>query len=379
MTGALLVTPFLILWFEYPRVKVRQLPAILLSLVFVFLTGQAVFGGWFFPASRDMHLEILCIPSLIWVAYRFGLRETATASILLCGVILWNTIHGRGPFVSASSNNQSLLLIQVFMGVISMTSLCLAAAITERKTVEENLEKSRKTEKNLMEELLRSNDELQQFANVASHDLQEPLRMVASYVQLLEVHLKGRLDQDAREYMGFAVDGAKRMQLLVNGLLEYSRVGSRGKEPQRVDMNDVFKQTVSNLEILILETGAKINHGNLPLVMGDSVQLTQLIQNLFSNALKFQKSGVPEIDFSAREGENEWIFACKDNGIGIDPKYFDRIFLIFQRLHHRNEYSGTGIGLAICKRIVERHSGRIWVDSKPDGGTTFFFTLPKNV
>jgi PAS domain S-box-containing protein len=233
------------------------------------------------------------------------------------------------------------------------------------------------TERKKMEELLRSNTELQQFANVASHDLQEPLRMVASYVQLLEEHLKDKLDQDAVEYMGFAVDGARRMQMLVNGLLEYSRVESQAKAPQMVDMNKIFAQTLSDMEIRVAETGAKITHNTLPNVMGDPIQLAQLTQNLFSNALKFQKNRTPEIDFSAKESENEWVFACKDNGIGIDSKYFDRIFVIFQRLHHRDEYSGTGIGLAICKRIVERHGGRIWVESQPDSGATFFFSLPK--
>ncbi|GEM_PF-2608036 len=233
------------------------------------------------------------------------------------------------------------------------------------------------TERKKMEELLRSNTELQQFANVASHDLQEPLRMVASYVQLLEEHLKGKLDQDAVEYMGFAVDGARRMQMLVNGLLEYSRVESQAKAPQFVDMNKIFTQTLSDMEIRMAETGAKITHNSLPTVTGDPIQLAQLTQNLLSNALKFQKNGTPEIDFSAKESENEWVFACRDNGIGIDPKYFDRIFVIFQRLHHRDEYSGTGIGLAICKRIVERHGGRIWVESQPNSGATFFFTLPK--
>jgi light-regulated signal transduction histidine kinase (bacteriophytochrome) len=167
------------------------------------------------------------------------------------------------------------------------------------------------------------------------------------------------------------------MQLLVNGLLEYSRVESQAKPPQLVDMNQIFSQTLKNMEIRIAETRAKITHNTLPQVTGDPVQLAQLTQNLFSNALKFQKSEIPEIDFSAKETENEWVFTCKDNGIGIDPKYFDRIFVIFQRLHHRDEYSGTGIGLAICKRIVGRHGGRLWVESQPGQGTTFFFTLPK--
>ncbi len=233
------------------------------------------------------------------------------------------------------------------------------------------------TERKKIESLLRSNTELQQFANVASHDLQEPLRMVASFVQLLSEHLKGKLDPDAKDYMAFAVDGAKRMQLLVNGLLEYSRVDSRGQALQKVDMERIFNETVLNLEFPITESRAKITHGPLGSVQGDPVQLAQLLQNLFSNSLKFKRSETPEIDLSMTETEEEWIFACKDNGIGIDPKFYDRIFVIFQRLHHREEYSGSGIGLAICKRIVERHGGRIWVESTPGQGSTFFFTLPK--
>lgn len=228
-----------------------------------------------------------------------------------------------------------------------------------------------------MDELLRSNTELQQFANVASHDLQEPLRMVASYIQLLESRFDGRLDDETREFMSYAVEGAKRMQSLVNGLLEYARVESQGKPLQRTDMNVIFDQTLSNLEMRITETGAQITRGDLPWVMGDPVQLVQLMQNLISNALKFQKPGIPRVSVTAEEKGGEWIFACKDNGIGIDPKYFDRIFLIFQRLHRREEYTGMGIGLAVCKRIVERHGGRIWVESKPQEGSTFFFTMPQ--
>jgi len=801
LTGALIVTPFLMLWYDNPRINFRQLPVTLLSFLAVGLVSQAVFGNLIFP-NQDMEVEFLCIPPMIWIAYRLGLRECATASVLMCGIALWNTARGVGPFV-LSSKDKSLLLLQVFMSVISMTALALAAAIAERKTAEENLERAHKAEKQLqgkielvqllqsitvaanesmtlpeavllslklicrylgwpvghvyyvdqdnarllkpgaqwfirdekkyknlrqvtdhrifqpgeglpgivltsasprwiedvvhypnfprakmgldihvgaafgfpimsgknvlavlefftdhpvppdhdlmesmghvgtqlgriierhnaqqaqselallvdtssdfivmtnpegyilylneagrtmvgldkdsnvsylrhedfvfkddipklrnevigalmtaghwegefhlknfktgqpvpiyfsagilkdpktglpttlaaighdvteikeaektlresdarfrsvvhsspnailtadsegkilswntaaenifgypeqeitgkafttilsvkhreayqinetllkkpqairllgktielqglrktgvefpielslsswkigdklyfggiirditerkkMEALLRSNTELQQFANVASHDLQEPLRMVASFVQLLSEHLKGQLDKDAEEYMGFAVDGAKRMQQLVNGLLEYSRVESRGKELQPVDTNKIFNETISNLEVRIDETRAKITHGPLTPVVGDPVQLAQLIQNLFSNALKFKNSKAPEIDFSMSETEEEWVFACKDNGIGIDPKYFDRIFVIFQRLHHREEYSGSGLGLAVCKRIVERHGGKIWVESQPDKGSTFFFTLPKN-
>lgn len=233
------------------------------------------------------------------------------------------------------------------------------------------------TERRRVEDLLRSNTELQQFANVASHDLQEPLRMVSNYVQLLAERYKGKLDADADEFIGFAVDGAKRMHLLINGLLEYARVESRGKPFQPVDFQKVFNDTLSNLKVKIEETRAKISHGPLPRVMGDGLQMGQLLQNLFGNSLKFKGTRPPEIHFSAEQKGKEWVFACRDNGIGIDAKYFDRIFVIFQRLHARSEYEGMGLGLAICKRIVERHGGRIWVESEPGEGSTFYFTLPE--
>jgi chemotaxis family two-component system sensor kinase Cph1 len=233
------------------------------------------------------------------------------------------------------------------------------------------------TERKKVEELLRSNSELQQFANIASHDLQEPLRMVSSYVQLLSARYGDRLDEDARDYIAFAVDGAKRMHQLINALLEYSRVQGRPNPFERVDLNQVFDQVVLDLAMRIQETGAKITHGPLPEVKADTAQMAQLLQNLFVNAMKFRKKDInPVIHLSAAEEKGEWVFTCQDNGIGIDPKYAERIFMIFQRLHHREEYEGTGMGLAICKRIVERHGGRIWVESKPGEGASFRFTFP---
>jgi PAS domain S-box-containing protein len=233
------------------------------------------------------------------------------------------------------------------------------------------------TERKKVEELLRSNSELQQFANIASHDLQEPLRMVSSYVQLLSARYGDRLDEDARDYIAFAVDGAKRMHQLINALLEYSRVQGRPNPFERVDLNKVFDQVVLDLAMRIQETGAKITHGPLPEVKADTAQMAQLLQNLFVNAMKFRKKDInPVIHLSAAEEKGEWVFTCQDNGIGIDPKYAERIFMIFQRLHHREEYEGTGMGLAICKRIVERHGGRIWVESKPGEGASFRFTFP---
>ncbi len=234
------------------------------------------------------------------------------------------------------------------------------------------------------QELLRSNAELEHFAYVASHDLQEPLRMIASYLQLLVRRCEKILPPDGKEFIGFAVDGAKRMQNLINDLLLYSRVGRHGKPFVPVDCSELLDQALRNLQVAIEDNQAVITHAPLPKVFGDPTQLVQLFQNLIANALKFKGSKPPEIHISAELRKNvpgqgrpaEWVIAVKDNGIGIESQYFDRIFVIFQRLHTLEKYPGTGIGLSICKRIVERHSGRIWVESEPERGSMFYFSLP---
>ena len=227
-------------------------------------------------------------------------------------------------------------------------------------------------------ELARSNAELAQFAYVASHDLQEPLRMITSYLQLLERRYQGQLDQDADDFIAFAVDGASRMQQLIRDLLAYSRVGTSNQPFSPVDCQVILKQVLDNLQMAIRESGAILLYNELPTVMADSTRLSQLFQNLLANAMKFRSIRTPEIQISARRlsQSREWLFAIADNGIGIEPDNFDRIFLIFQRLHTRTEYPGTGIGLAICKKIVDRHGGRIWAESTVGQGTTFYFTLP---
>ena len=243
--------------------------------------------------------------------------------------------------------------------------------ITEMKLVEYALADK-------ADELARSNEELERFAYVASHDLQEPLRMVASYLQLLERRYDDKLDQDAKDFIGFAVDGATRMKRLINDLLAYSRVGTRGKPFEATDLNNVLGQVHVNLQKIIEENGALISQTEMPTVLADQTQMVQLFQNLISNGIKFRKEEcAPQINVSVCDAGHEWQFSVKDNGIGFEQQYEDRIFVIFQRLHTKDKYTGTGIGLAVSKRIIERHGGRIWVESVPGEGATFYFTIPK--
>ena len=234
--------------------------------------------------------------------------------------------------------------------------------------------------KALNESLARSNQELEQFAYVASHDLQEPLRMVSSYTQLLAQRYKDKLDQDAKDFIAYAVDGANRMQQLIQDLLEYSRVTTRGRPPERFDAHEVLGEAVKNLQAAIHETGALVSSDELPMLRGDHTQIAQVFQNLIGNSIKFHKPDEPpRVHLSAErkaEQPESWTFKVRDNGIGIEPRHFERLFTIFQRLHGKQEYPGNGIGLALCKRIIERHGGRIWVESEPGKGTNFFFTLP---
>jgi PAS domain S-box-containing protein len=242
--------------------------------------------------------------------------------------------------------------------------------VTDTVNAKQKLEKS-------MEELKRSNQELEQFAYVASHDLQEPLRMVSSFTQLLQKRYYDKLDEDANEFIEYAVDGAKRMQNLINDLLTFSRVGMRGTPFEPIDMNKVLSNTLQNLKFVIKETDTNIIYDELPIINADRSQIQQVLQNLISNAIKFHGKEAPKIRISSTEEESKWIFSVKDNGIGIDPQFFNKIFVIFQRLHKRGEYEGTGIGLALCKKIINRHGGEIWVDSESGEGSTFHFSIPK--
>jgi signal transduction histidine kinase len=249
------------------------------------------------------------------------------------------------------------------------TSAQMIGVIVEKHFTEIDLEKQAK-------ELSRSNKELEQFAYVASHDLKEPLRMVSSYLSLLEKRYQGALDDEAKEYIGFAVDGAQRMNDLVDGLLMYSRIDRTTTPFEPVDLEEVFQIATTNLEVSLRDSGTVLIHDPLPQVMGDRRQLIQLFQNLISNALKFQNGNVPSVQVTSQIAGKDWRISITDNGIGIAHDQSERIFQMFRRLHTRDEYPGNGMGLAISKKIVERHGGKIWFDSELGKGATFFFTIP---
>jgi PAS domain S-box-containing protein len=243
--------------------------------------------------------------------------------------------------------------------------------ITDRKQAELELQSQK-------QDLARSNAELQQFAYVASHDLQEPLRMITSYLELLERRYKGQLDERADKFIAYAVDGATRMQTLINDLLSYSRVGTSTQDWKSVDCEKIVQNVLSNLHLSIVQSHAVITHDSLPKVNADPSQLTQLFQNLISNAIKFRReAAAPRIHIGVDCTDGKWLFSVQDNGIGMEVQYLERIFIIFQRLHSKTEYPGTGIGLAVCKKIVERHGGHLQVESQPDHGSTFYFTMPQ--
>jgi signal transduction histidine kinase len=368
--GDLVVAPVLVLWSAAPRTRWTRAEVIEAGLLLVSLSfvTQAVFGGLLPSGIGAYRLSFLCIPFLVWAGFRFGPRETATTSLILSGLALSGTLRGQGPFLR-DTQGDPLLVLQAFMGITAAMSLSLAAVVAERKRAQEALRLK-------ATELARSNAELEQFAYVASHDLQEPLRMVTGFVQLLKKRYHGRLDAEADEFIQFAVDGTTRMRSLIDDLLSFSRAGRAHRPLRPTDCALVLKEALGNLDPAIRESGAVLTCEEMPTVMGDATQLTQLFQNLVGNAIKFRGERRPEVHVSATRGLREWTFSVRDNGIGIQPEFANRLFVIFQRLHGRDKYAGTGIGLATCKKIVTRHGGRIWLVSEPGQGATFYFTLP---
>jgi light-regulated signal transduction histidine kinase (bacteriophytochrome) len=261
------------------------------------------------------------------------------------------------------------VLVKQRTGELEAANARLQVEIAERKHAQESLQQT-------AEDLKRSNRDLEQFAYVASHDLQEPLRAVGGYVKLLQRRFPKDIDAKAIEFITGAADGATRMERLITDLLAFSRVGTRGATFVPADMNGLLAEALQNLQASIKTAGAKVTHDPMPTLAVDPTQMMQLFQNLIGNAIKFRGERPPEIHVGAQKQEGRWVFSVRDNGIGIDPQYFERIFQIFQRLHTRKVYAGTGIGLAICKKIVERHGGTIWLESQPEQGSTFYFSIP---
>lgn len=334
------------------------------------------------------HMGIVLLVMLVslgagwWMSIR--LQQLISSPILEIANVAQAVIDRKdyGLRAAKHSNDEIGALTEAFNQMLSHIQERDAQLIAFNESLQKEIEERKQAQlalKNNMQELARSNAELEQFAYVSSHDLQEPLRMVASYTQLLEKRYSEKFDEKGLLFMHYIVDGAKRMQQLIDDLLMFSRVGTRGKELQPLPIENVVHTALLNLRPAIMESGAQIHHDPLPQVMGDATQLTQVFQNLISNAIKFRGENIPQVHIGVTKKDNYWQFAVADNGIGIEPEHFERIFVIFQRLHGRTDYPGSGIGLAICKKIIDRHGGQIWVESTPGQGSTFYFTLKESL
>lgn len=400
--GMLLVTPLLLAWTEWTRIawKPQKVAEGLMLLALLLNVGQFVFGGTAHTRVWQYVLAFTFLPIFVWAAFRFGLVGATLTILLTAGTGIWGTIHGFGPFIRENIN-ESLLLLQTYIGFSAITIFGMTAILAERdravasvssmnralesrvqertKELEDANTILRANEKSLerqTEELMRSNAELERFAYLASHDLKEPIRTVSSYVQLLAKRYKGRLDKDADDFIHFAVDATERMDKLIRDVLSYCRAGSRDKTVQPCDMNQILARVRENLATAIAETSAILSSDPLPTIVANETEIVQLLQNLVGNAIKFHGQETPRVHIAAGQKHDHWVFMVQDEGIGISPEYQARIFQIFQRLHDGTQYSGTGIGLAICKKIVESYGGQIWVQSTLGKGASFYFTLP---
>ncbi len=302
----------------------------------------------------------------------FGLRILLALAVI--SIFLgWLRIVGQDLGYYSAAFGTALYTISI---LIILSILVWNSILSLNKTDKERKKANKELRKNL-EELKISNRELKSFAFITSHDLQEPLRTIASYAQLIERRYKGQLDPDADEFLEYMVSGAKRMKQMIQGLLDYSQVETKGNKFKEISTEKALDAALSDLQHSIDQCHAEVTHDHLPPIFADECQIVRVFQNLIGNALKFRKKDEPpKIHISAKKHGNEWVFSVNDNGIGIEDQYFDIIFEVFKRLHAIGEYEGAGIGLAIVKRIIDRHSGRMWVDSSPDKGSTFYFTIP---
>lgn len=329
----------------------------------------------------DVTTAALAVVPVAAVGWYLGLWPAVTVGLLgfVVNTLLLNLVGEAGRYillVHGLPGTVGLVVVGAAVGRLSdlrqslrREAETLKGEVAERRRIEEAL--AQRTE-----DLARSNTELEQFAYMASHDLQEPLRMVSSYTQLLAQRYRGKLDADADEFIAYAVDGARRMQRLIEDLLAYSRVDRDGKGFEPTACEAVFDRALASLRVVVDESDAVVTHEALPTVAANGSQLYQLFQNLIGNAIKFRGQEPPRVHVAAQRKVDGWLFSVRDNGIGIAPEHAERIFVMFQRLHTRGEYPGTGMGLAMCKKIVENHGGRIWVESEPGKGATFYFTIP---
>ena len=368
--GAIVVAPALVLWSRparvaWTRARILEGSALLLC---VLLLGEVVFLGHILPALNPHPLAFLCIPPLLWAALRFGPRGTATAGLVLAAIATWATLDGRGAY-AVFPPNVALLLLQAYLVVTMITALTLAAVVREREIASELLRAK-------AEELERSNAELEQFASAASHDLQEPLRNLLIYLQLVERDAHGRIAGAAEENLRVATNSAKRLLEMTRGLLAFARAGFARNRVETVDTGVVVRELLEHLRASVEESSADVRVGALPSLSADPGQLRVVFQNLIGNALKFRGVEPPKVEVGALRQDGEWHFFVRDNGIGIPPTHRERVFEVFQRLHSREKFPGSGIGLATCKRIVQRSGGRTWVESEPGKGSTFYFSLP---
>jgi light-regulated signal transduction histidine kinase (bacteriophytochrome) len=316
--------------------------------------------AWF--ASRNVAV-MMCLISAVVEFWANAAAGRTYSHVLIC---FWNSAVSFWFF----------LLYVVVLSMLKTAYKTKIKLIGDLRDSYAELERTKEDLERKSQELARSNDDLKEFAYAASHDLQEPLRIIRGYVQLLAKRYKGKLDADADDFIKYAVEGVGRMQRLIKDLLEYSSLGINGETLKPSECTELVHRALANLQAAIQESGAEVTYDPLPAIAVDPSQVSRVFQNLIGNAIKFHGEEAPRVHISAEQRGEEWVFSVRDNGIGMDPDQSERIFMIFQRLHTREEYDGTGIGLAICKKIVERHGGRIWVESEEGKGSTFYFTIP---
>jgi signal transduction histidine kinase len=354
-----------------------------ISLFLWGLAGILLIGFGDYVTGQEIGFTIFYLLPISLTAW-FASRNIAVMMCLISAVVefLANAAAGRTYSHSLISFWNSAVSVWFFLLYVLILSMLKSEYKTKSRLIVElrdsytELEHTKDDLERKSQELARSNDDLKDFAYAASHDLQEPLRIIRGYVQLLAKRYKGKLGADADDFIKYAIEGVGRMQRLIKDLLEYSRLGTNGETLKTSECVELVDHAVANLQAAIQESGAEVTYDHLPVIAADPSQLSRVFQNLIGNAIKFRGDEAPRVHISAERKGEEWVFSVRDNGIGIDPDQSDRIFMIFQRLHTREEYEGTGIGLAICKKIVERHGGRIWVESEAGRGSTFYFTIP---